>query len=375
MSDPVQANNMFAFELWQRTARGNLAVSPASLSFALAMVAAGASGDTAAELQHVLNGAELDAWAKLAAAILDPKRTLELRMANRLFGDRAYSFEQGFLDRTRALGAPLEALDFRTPQARAAINDWVSRRTNGKIVDLLPDGAVGPMTRLVLANAIYFGAEWRTKFKREMTRDAPFTTAAEKIMTPTMHATASYRLAKLDGITMLEMPYKGDALMYIVLPDRADGLADVERRVDAAAFARWRAALVGQRVAVALPRFTIDAPAALELSPLLAALGMPSAFDPRRADFSAMAKRSDPREQLYLAAVFHKAFVKVDEKGTEAAGATAAVMAERGAMPQPATSFAADRPFVFAIVDATGIVLFLGRLEDPLSGLDPSPPS
>ena len=156
--------------------------------------------------------------------------------------------------------------------------------------------------------------------------------------------------------------------MLVVLPDKADGLADVEKAMTAERLAAWRKALKDQRVAVALPRFEVNPAASLSLGDALMAMGMPLAFSKESADFSGMAVRSDPRERLYISKVFHKAFVKVDEKGTEAAAATAVVMAEGGGMPAPSVPFNADHPFLFFIVDKpSGLVLFMGRVADPSS--------
>jgi len=185
---------------------------------------------------------------------------------------------------------------------------------------------------------------------------------------PTMSQMAVFKHARADGVSLLELPYKGnDTAMLVILPDAVDGIPAVERALDAATFARWRGALASKQVLVSLPKFTIDPPEALELSAALMALGMRDAFDPRTADFTAIAVPPDPEKRLFISKVFHKAFVKVDEKGTEAAAATAIVMAEgAGAAPSQPERFIADHPFLFAIVDQqSGLILFLGRVARP----------
>jgi serpin B len=166
---------------------------------------------------------------------------------------------------------------------------------------------------------------------------------------------------------VVALPYEGgDATMLVVLPDKLDGLDSVERSLDAARLSAWRRALSSQEVVVWLPRFVIDPPAAVELGGELQALGMARAFDRERADFSGIARPPDPRDRLVLDRVFHKAFVKVDERGTEAAAATAVVMMRAGGMPRPVPEFKADHPFLFFILDeATGLVLFMGRVAEP----------
>nr|MDQ3368504.1 serpin family protein [Myxococcota bacterium] len=373
----VEANNAFGFALWvkARTPTGNLAMSPASLTLALTMTWAGARAETATQMQRTLQlraaaDSVVPAWGSYAAALQSGDRKLELRVANRLFGEQAYELQQPFLEQIeRAFGAPLEKVDFRTqPEpARTRINSWVAEQTNQRIKDLLPGGAITPDTRLVLVNAIYFLAEWLAPFDKAQTRDVPFFTAkAASKPVSTMHQIGTFRRGKAAGVSLLELPYQGDdAAMLIVLPDAIDGLAAVERSLGAKQLATWRAALTEQQVAVALPRFEIDPATPLSLAGPLEALGMTDAFS-RSADFSGIAKRTATDQELFISSVFHKAFVKTDEKGTEAAAATAVVMAVKGALPPPATAFKADHPFLFFIVEkASGLVLFIGRVADP----------
>jgi serpin B len=366
------ASNAFALDLWQqlRAKPGNLTVSPASISLALAMTAGGAKGATYDELAHALHYAGKDISASYGAlsASLQPSG-LTLRVANRLFGEKTFAFELAFVDKTkRAFGAPLESVDFkRAPDAaRAQINTWVEKKTEKRIKDLLPPGSINPDTRMALVNAIYFLADWQVPFKKEATSPAPFSvTATEKKQVATMQQSSWFQLAKLPGGRLLELPYKGAAAaMYIALPDKADGLAELERTLDAKQLAA--PGFNSTYVQLALPKFSIDPADALELRPLLAALGVKLAFSAEQADFTGIGTPPDPNNRLFISAVFHKAFVKVDEKGTEAAAATAVVMAEGAGMPPKPEAFIVDHPFLFVIVDkASGLILFMGRVADP----------
>jgi serine protease inhibitor len=372
------ASNTLAFELWAKAApTGNAAMSPASITTALAMAWGGASGATAEQMRGALHltgdpATTMAMWGRLASALQDPRRAMTLRIANRLFGQKDYPFVPAYLDRTReSYGAPLEPLDFLgAPEpARTTINRWVEDETSHRIKDLLPPRSITTDTRLVLVNAIYFLADWASKFEPRATAEAPFhASKAESHPVPMMNQEAWFKHARADGVSVLELPYQGAATaMLVILPDAIDGLATVERTLDAATLARWRGALESKQVEVALPKFTIDPPAALELSGPLIDLGMRDAFDPHTADFTGIAVPPDPEKRLFISKVFHKAFVKVDEKGTEAAAATAIVMADgAGAAPSQPERFTADHPFLFAIVDqATGLILFLGRVAQP----------
>lgn len=374
----AKGSNAFAFDLFAkvRGAQGNLAMSPASISAALAMTYGGARGKTEEQMKKVLHlegarDAVMNDWGHVARGLTDPSRPLKLRIANRLFGEKTYTFEPSYLEQTRtAFGAPLESTDFRNAfePARARINGWVEEQTETRIKDLLPAGAVNDQTRLVLVNAIYFLADWAEQFEKQATHDEPFTVAGGgSKSTATMHRSSRYRLAQADGVKMLELPYVGDdTAMLVVLPDAKDGLSAVEQSLTAAKLDAWTATLAPQQVMVSLPRFEVSPTPSMELGEKLVALGMVDAFDRDKADFTGIASPPDRRDRLKIDKVFHKAFVKVDEKGTEAAAATAVVMARGGGMPPKAVDFRADHPFLFFIVDrASGLVMFVGRVADP----------
>jgi len=269
-----------------------------------------------------------------------------------------------------AFGAPVEPLDFhKAPEpARVRINQWVEEKTAHRIQDLVPRGGVGPDTRLVIVNAIYFLGDWTYPFEPNETRNAPFhLSASKKKDVPTMNQTSGFFVTHQDGVTALELPYLGSELsMMILVPDEIEGLAAVERALDAQKIEELASAMKRERVQLALPKFEVNPGGSLSLGEELQALGMPLAFDRKRADFTGIANPPNPNERLSLDEIFHKAFVRVDEKGTEAAAATAGGLV--GGMPfdEPARPVKADRPFLFLIRDnASGLVLFLGRVTDP----------
>jgi serpin B len=372
------ASNAFAFDLFARIGKapGNTAFSPASISIALAMTWLGANGETSAQMKRTMRfegtqEATAAGWGNLGRVMSTPPRGMKLRIVNRLFGEKTYAFEPPFLEKTqRHFGAPLEPLDLRTGfvASQRHINQWVEDQTDKRIVELLPPGTLDATTRLVLVNAIYFLAYWSDPFEKAATSDQPFALSASSTKSvPTMHRTGRLGYAQLDGVKVLELPYKGgDASMIVVLPDAQEGLPAVERSLSAARMEGWRRALSTDPVEVALPRFEIS-PASLPLAGDLQALGMPLAFDRNKADFGGIGKPADPGERLYIAKVFHKAFVKVDEKGTEAAAATAVILAAPGsAAPAKVREFKADHPFLFFVVEKTsGLILFMGRVADP----------
>jgi serpin B len=378
-----RSSTAFAFDLHHAlgATKGNLFFSPYSVFVALAMTQEGAAGETAAEMGRVLHvpaGGLASGVRALTDALVAPQveeRTpqgdsrqvaaYEIAVANRLWGQKGYAFERPFLEALEgSFGAGLETIDFgQSEAAREAINTWVERATRDKIEDIVPPGLPTTDTRLVLANAIYLKAPWLEPFPERGTREEPFTTGDGREVHPsTMHRTDRLRTGEADAVRFLELPYRGNALsMVIVLPKAKDGLPAVERDLSAERFAAWLEGMRSARVALALPKFRFTTGA--DLSAALAGMGMRQAFDAQRADFSRMTKE-DP---LFIGAVLHKAFVAVDESGTEAAAATVVMMrAGSAAPPAEPIPFVVDHPFLFAIVHrATGAVLFLGRVDDP----------
>ena len=376
----AKSNNAFAFDFYAkaRAQKGNLAVSPLSIHTALSMTWAGAKGETAAQMKKVLHAEgsadqALDTAGKLVNSLDAPGQKVTLRVKNRLFGDKAYTFEKSFLDHGKAaFGAALESLDFKHDfeGGRAHINGWIAVETRDRIKDLIPAGGLNSDTRLVLTNAIYFLGDWESQFNKDATRPAAFhaTPGASKDV-PTMNQVEHFKFAATDGVKLLEMPYEGGAFaMTLVLPDAPDGLDALEGRLSAKTFDGWVSALKHERVVVALPKFEVNPASSLSLGDILVSMGMPVAFDRDHADFTGIANPPSPADRLYISKVFHKAFVKLDEKGTEAAAATAVVMARAGsaAPSKPPAEFRADHPFLFVLRDLrSGMILFVGRVADP----------
>lgn len=346
---------------------GNLFYSPWNISTALAMTYAGAKGDTAAQMAKVLHfGPESpafhEAMAQRLAALAANKPGHELHVANRLWGAKGEPFRAEFLATNRdRYGAELALVDFAQNAAEACqqINAWSSEHTREKIRELVSDSDVDASTRLVLTSAIYFKSQWLSKFDPQQTRPEKFHTGPDaKVDVPMMHQQGPFLMTHHDGMRMIELPYVGGAQsMLVLLPDQVDGLKQLEERLTAGQLAQWTSQLQAQEVELSLPKFTFSS--SFQLADTLVSMGLTAPFDPAAADFSGMS--SDPG--LYLAKVIHKAFVAVEEEGTEAAAATA-VIAMRG--PSQPAVFKADHPFVFVIRDnATHELLFVGRVVQP----------
>ncbi|MEI8257979.1 MAG: serpin family protein [Deltaproteobacteria bacterium] len=380
--DAARSSNAFGADLYRsvRSQPGNLVFSPASITLAFGMTEAGARGDTSAQLRSAFHFALPE--ERLHAALGTLARTwnhgeagrFELATANRLFGQRGWPFVPAFLDLTsRLYDAPLEAVDFRAnPDAqRTHINTWVSDRTHARILDLLPQDAVSTDTRMVLVNAVYLHAQWAAPFAREETYPAPFHPrgAAATVDVPTMHRTRSFATAARDGYQVLEMPYSEPGFVFdIVMPDAVDGIAALETRWQSSTPDAFFAGLGQAERALSLPKFRV-APDGMRLSQALRALGVLLAFDRGAADFTGIAPIAHPDDRLYVSEAFHKAFIAVDETGTEAAAATAVVVTATSAAmlpPAPPQPFVVDRPFLFFLRDtSSGAILFAGRVEDP----------
>jgi serpin B len=365
----------FAVDMYRQVAKGdkNTFFSPYSIEAALAMTYMGARGNTAAEMKKTLKF-ELDdkaihkAFAALAKYFGKDNKGLELSIANALWGQKGYPFLKEYLAAVKeSYGAPLNEMDFKTApdESRKQINKWVEDQTKNKIKDLLAKENVTEATRLVLTNAIYFKGTWETIFDKKFTKKKDFSvTASKKVQADMMHHYGeSFKYLKGEGFAALEMPYKGDKFsMYVFLPDAAEGLADFENKATAEALAGWIDALAYEKIAVtAVPRFKMEC--SFQLADVLKVLGMKDAFVFGPADFTGMAGT----RELYISAVVHKAFVEVNEEGTEAAAATAVSMEAGCAAPsKPPVYFECDHPFMFVIRDReSGTILFMGRVMDP----------
>jgi serpin B len=377
LTELADGNAAFAFDLYHtlRGEGGNLFFSPYSISTALAMTYAGSAGETASQmaatlhftlpaesLHPALNAYALDLQARAEQAT--EGTPFELSIANSLWGQQGFPFLPEFLDLlAENYGAGMRLVDYESdPEgARKAINDWVSDETREKIKDLIPQGAIDAMTRLVLANAIYFKAGWLNPFEETATAPGPFHLLdGSEVEIPMMQQSESYGYVIGDGYRAIELPYRnGNTSMLIILPDEGQFEA-VEEQLSPAMMTDLLGRMTYGPVNLSVPKFTYESE--FNLNDALIALGMTDAFDPGRADFSGM----DGARDLYISDVLHKAFVSVDEEGTEAAAATAVIMSLTSApMGEPIT-FTIDCPFIYMIRDQqTGTILFLGRVLDP----------
>jgi serpin B len=361
----VEGNTRFACELYDRlrVRQGNVFFSPFSISTALAMTSAGARGETLAEMERTLHLPAQEQLHPALGRVLDQESTasagVQLHVANALWRQRGMELSPAFLDKTRRhYGAGVPEVDFNSERekARQEINGWVEQKTHQRIRDLLQPGIVDADSRLVLVNAIYFKGNWATQFSKSATHEGPFYLAdGRSVQVPLMSQKANFGYLQQGDVQVLEMPYTGkDLSMVILLPARATALGDLEARLTPENLTAWLKDLPQEKVDATLPRFQLTWEASLK--PTLSEMGMALAFR-EGADFSGM---NDGREPLSLKAVVHKAFVEVNEEGTEAAAATGAV-ARSLSLPVVPT-FRADHPFVFLIRDRrNGSILFMGR--------------
>jgi serpin B len=368
----VAAVNGLAADLYRQLAidDANLVLSPYSVEVALAMARNGARGETRTQMDAVLRagpGAELDAAFNVLDALLagrsghrgDDVRNgdIELATANAVYGQRDTTFETLFLETlARYYGAGVRLVDFKgaAEAARREINEWVADQTKDRIVDLLPDGSLDALTRMVLTNAIYFKAPWAKKFHPADSQ--PFTRVDGSVVSaPAMATTKIGTYGEGPGWRAASIPYLGNELsMVVIVPDDVTAF---ESSLDGDELGAILQATQQQLATLQMPKFGFRTEAALK--PLLSALGMPLAFADD-ADFSGITTE----ERLRIDDVFHQAFIAVDEEGTEAAAATAVVFEAVSGPVGP--SLVVDRPFLFAIRDdTTNAVLFLGRVMDP----------
>ncbi|MBA4186943.1 MAG: hypothetical protein C0467_02890 [Planctomycetaceae bacterium] len=368
----VSGNTAFGLNLYGQLKgeAGNLFLSPFSISTALGMAAAGARGKTLEEMVQVMH-LPADAPAAFGAVLKSlneepdaKKRGFTLSTANALWAQKGYPWKPEYKTLVSdSYAAGLFDVDFisAAEAARGTINSWVEKETREKIKNLLPVGSVTADTRIVLTNAIYFKGDWQTPFEKKQTKDLPFTQAdGTKADMPLMHRVGGYLYSENDTLQVLDMPYTGRRVsMTVILPKKADGLPAVEKDLTEDKLASLLKTLrFEKQVHVHLPRFKIEK--SFTLNQPLIAMGMKAAF--AGADFSGM---QTGKEQLSISAVVHKAFVDVNEEGTEAAAATGIVVGTTSvAQPPTPRYFKADHPFLFMIRDQkTGSVLFTGRME------------
>ena len=355
---------------------GNALFSPFSVHTALSMTLAGARGGTEAQMLAVLHlpenmsREELHGRAGSLAASMegDAERDgYEFIAANRIWLRQGSSASPEFLGLVEnAYGAGAQSLDFAgaAEESREAINQWVEDKTRERIKNLIAPGMITADTRMVLTNAVYFLGQWLQAFDPSSTRSLPFHLASgAEVQAETMHAELYAGYGEAGGVRVLELPYQGNRLsMYVVLPPLG-GLEGLEQGLDAAALEGLLSRAVRQDVLVWLPKW--ESTVEYRLSEPFKALGMADAFG-GGANFTGM----DPAGGIEISEVVHKAFVRVDEQGTEAAAATAVLMEDTAmAEPEPIPEFRADHPFLYLIRDReSGTVLFMGRMADPTSG-------
>ena len=370
----VEGDTGFGLALYQvlRQEDGNLFYSPFSISLALAMAYAGARGQTEQEMAQALRFTLPQAQLHPAfnALLLDLDRRAEeaddeafqMRIANSIWGQRDYAFLQEYLDvlaRNYGAGMRLVAFMNAPEEARVAINDWVSEETEERIQDLIPEGVIDTLTRLVLANAIYFKASWSEQFEEAETRPQDFHLLnGSAVSVPMMHQTATFRYGESQGVQAVELPYVGDQVAMLILMPQDGGFESFESSLTPEVLRSLIASMEPRQLALGMPKYEIRS--SFGLVPALARLGMSTAFG-SEADFSGI----DGSRDLYISDVVHQAFVAVDEAGTEAAAATAVIIGVTS-MPMAPFELTLDRPFVFLLRDVqTGAILFAGRLVNP----------
>jgi serpin B len=375
----VAGNSAFAFDLYQalRDGEGNLFFSPYSVSLALAMTHAGARAETeqqmADTLHYTLPQSQLHptfnaldttlSSAGQADGADQPEDAFQLNIANAIWGQEGFEFLPEFLDTlAENYGAGLRTLDFGSDpeEARTTINNWVSEDTEEKIKDLIAQGALGNDTRLVLTNAIYFNGKWLLQFDPGLTFDDRFNLLdGDGVLVPMMGQEENFGYGEGDGYQAVALPYQGANMSMIFVLPELERFEEVEAALSADFLSDVIDGLDVQRVDLTVPKFTFESE--FGLARTLADMGMADAFG-EAADFSGMTGKRD----LFISDVVHKAFVAVDEEGTEAAAATAVIMAEMAAMPQEAVEMRLDHPFLFFIRDDdSGTILFAGRVLNP----------
>ncbi len=374
----VDGDNTFAFNLYRmvKDADSNLFFSPYSISEALAMTYGGARGTTeqqmAAALQFKLAQAQLHpAFNSLDQALASRGQGAQgtngqgfrLNIVNAIWGQKNFKFTAGYLDLlAQNYGAGLRVLDFMkaAEQSRQTINQWVSDQTNAKITDLLPQGSITDMTRLVLTNAVYFNAAWQSQFQKSATSNGSFTLAnGSQVTAPMMKQQENFGYAEGSDYQAIELPYDGNQLSMVIILPKTGQFSAFETSLSSATVSSILQNLKNAEVNLTMPRFTFSGE--FSLNKALGSLGMTAAFDPSQADFSGM----DGAKDLYISDVVHKAYVAVDENGTEAAAATGIVVGTTS-MPVEIKQMVLDHPFIFLIRDiATNTIIFLGRTMNP----------
>ncbi|MDA3839418.1 MAG: serpin family protein [Candidatus Delongbacteria bacterium] len=369
-----EGNNEFMIKAYHELSKDkkndNIFFSPFSISSALAMTFAGSDGNTETEMAKALEfSANNDKFHHDFSIVtnkineIGKKGNVKLSIANSLWLQDGYTFLDKFINiGKKYYGAEIENLNFaESEKSRQIINEWVEKKTNNKIKNLIPKGILDALTKLVLTNAVYFKGEWKEQFKNSGTKKSVFhNSQGNEVSVNMMYNKARYGYYENDKFQFLEMPYKGkEVSMFVLLPKQKDGLKKIEASLDMLTINNAIDNLIEQQVKVYFPKFKLSL--SYRLANLMKNLGMNDAFS-KKADFSKMTGT----KELYISAIIHKTFIEVDEKGTEAAAATAVVMRMKSAPPMDNPEFKADHPFFYFIREnSTGTILFTGRMNDP----------
>ncbi len=371
-ADLVEGYNRFGIDLFVREAASgdgeNIFVSPVSVSLCLGMAYNGAGGSTATEMAGILGADSFPlagyntANGTLVAGLSDTGAGMTLNIANSLWLREGFPFRKDFISRNEeSFGAGVFKLS-----TEKEINSWVSKRTEGMIPSIID--SVDPADVAILVNAIYFKGEWTVEFDEDLTMDKPFHSPKGKKEVPMMKRTGDLTCLENELFQAVQLPYGkaegtgGAASMYVFLPAGENTLASIIEKLSAESWADWTSSLSKREGTIELPRFRAEYFS--KLNGTLAGMGMKEAFK-RSADFSRLCECSPG--DVYISDVFHKAVVEVNEKGTEAAAATAITIRLTSAMPtEDPFHMVVDRPFLIAIVDDdTGLILFMGGISDP----------
>ncbi|XP_005374933.1 PREDICTED: antithrombin-III [Chinchilla lanigera] len=377
-----KANSRFATTFYQHLAdckndTDNIFLSPLSISTAFAMTKLGACNDTLKQLMEVFKFDTISEktsdqvhffFAKLNCRLYrKANKSSKLVSANRLFGDKSLTFNETYQDISEVVyGAKLQPLDFKAhaEQSRETINKWVANKTEGRITDVIPKGTINELTVLVLVNTIYFKGLWKSRFNPESTREEPFHKASEETCSVSMmYQEGKFRYRRVaEGTQLLELPFKGDDItMVLILPRPEKSLAKVERELTPEVLQEWLDLLAETMLEVHMPRFRVED--GFSLKERLQDMGLVDLFDPKKAHLPGIT--TEDQADLYVSDAFHKAFLEVNEEGSEAAGATGIVMAGRSLNPSKVT-FKANRPFLVLIREvALNTIIFMGRVANP----------
>ncbi|XP_005398986.1 PREDICTED: leukocyte elastase inhibitor [Chinchilla lanigera] len=371
------ANAAFALDIFVLLCKGNRAgnifISPYSISSAMGMIFLGSRGDTAAQISKGLHFDKVkdvhSSFQSLNAKLNKCGASYTLKLANRLYGEKTYDILPEFLGSTKKMyGAEMVSVDFQndTENTRKTINKWVKEQTGGKIPELLAPGVLDDTSKLVLVNAIYFKGKWQEKFLKNDTTDVPFRLNKKDTKTvKMMFQKAKFPYGYIEDLKcqVLELPYQdAEVSMIILLPDDIEdettGLEEIEKQLTLEKLREWTENLETMEVNVHLPRFKVEE--SYNLNNNLTNLGVQDLFNSSKADLSGISGARD----LSVSKIIHKAFIDVNEEGTEAAAATAGVAVF--AMLVQEVNFLADHPFLFIIKEkSANTPLFIGRLSSP----------